>query len=66
MGSAATGIPPGALVVASPLQTSAAPYDWSFEDDVRGVDKDGEVVCRLQVRLMVLFPLILFCFSLKN
>ena len=66
MGLAATRIPIGAPLAASPLETSASPYAWSFEDDARGVDKDGEVVGRLQMRLMVLFPLSFFCLSLKN
>lgn len=64
MGSAATGIPTGALVAASPLETLASFYAWSYEDDVRDVDRDGEVIGRLQVRLRVLFPFLFLCFSL--
>ena len=58
MGSTTTGVP----VAASPLQTSASFCAWSFEDDPKDVDRDGEVIGRLQVRLMVLFPFLFFCF----
>ena len=62
MGSATTGIPTGAPVAASPLETSASFCAWSYEDDARDVDRDGEVIGRLQVRWMVLFPFLFFVF----
>ena len=62
MGSAAIRIPTGALVAASPLKTSTSFCAWSFEEDARDVDRDGEVIGRLQVRWMVLFPFLFFVF----
>ena len=60
MGSAATRIPTGALVVASPFETSASFYAWSCEDDARDVYRDGEVIGRLQVRWTVSFLIFVF------
>lgn len=62
MGSSATGIPTGAPVAASPFENSASFCAWRYEDDARDVDRDGEVIGGLQVRLMVLFPFLFFCF----
>lgn len=64
MGSAATGIPTGAPVVASPLETLDYFCGWSCEDDARDVHRDGEVIGRVQVRCMVLFPFLFFVFFL--
>ena len=47
MGSTATGIPTRAPVAASPLENLASFYAWSYEDDARDVDRDGEVIGRL-------------------
>jgi len=69
MGSTTIGIPIGALVAASPLETSAYFCAWSYEDDAKDVDRVGEVIGRLQVRWMVLFSFLFFCFLflfLKN
>lgn len=62
IGSAATGIPTGALIVVSPLETLASFGAWRFEEDSIDVDRDGEVIGRLQVRWMVLLPRLFFCF----
>jgi len=65
MGSAATGIPIRAPVVASPFQISAYFYVGGYEDDSRDVDGDGEILGKLQVRFEVLLPLVfLFLFFL--
>ena len=64
MGSATKGIPTGAPVAASPFETSVIFYAWSCEDDAKDVDRDGEVIGRLQVRWMLLFPFLFFCFFL--
>jgi len=66
MGSVAIGIPTGAPEATSSLETSTSFYAWSREDDARDVDRGGEVICRLQVRLMVLFPFLFFFLFLKN
>jgi len=63
VGSAATGIPTRAPVAASPLETSTYFYAWSFTEDARDVDRDGEAIGRLQVRWMVLLPLFFLFFS---
>ena len=62
MGSTATGIPIGALVVASTFKILASFYAWSCEDDSTDVDRYGEVIGRLQLRWLVLFPCLFFCF----
>lgn len=61
MGLAATGIPTGAPVTASPFKISAYFCTGSYEDDARDANGDGEVLGKLQVRFEVLLPL-LFCF----
>ena len=69
MGSAAIGIPTGAPVATSPLETSASFYAWSYEDDARDADGDGEVIGKLRVRFEVLLPflfLFFFLFLLKT
>jgi len=66
MGSTATRIPTGAPVATSPLETSASLYAWSYEDDAKDVDRDGEVIGRIQVRWMVLFPFLFFCFFFSS
>jgi len=64
MGSIAIGIPIGALLATSPLETSAFFYAWSFDEDAIDVYRDREVIGRLQVRWMVLLPLFFSFFSL--
>lgn len=69
MGSVATGIPIGAPVAASPFETLASFCAWIYDHDARHLDIDGEVIVRIQVRWMVLFPFLFFCsffFSLKK
>jgi len=62
MGLAAIGIPTRVPIAASPLETSAYSYAWNYGDDARDVDRDGEVIGRLQVWCMVLFPFLFFVF----
>lgn len=64
MGSAATGIPTGAPVAASPLEYSASFCAGSSEDDARDADGDGEVIGKLQVRFKALLPLFFLFFFL--
>ena len=63
-GSAATGIPIGALVVASPLQISAYFCAGGYEDDTKDAYGDGEVIGKLQVKFEVLLPFLFLFFPL--
>ena len=48
MGSTAIGIPTGAPVATSPLETSASFCAWSYEDDAKDVNIDGEVIDKVK------------------
>ena len=50
MGSTAIGIPTGAPVATYPFEIFSFFYAWSYEDDAKNADRDGEVMVRLQVR----------------
>ena len=62
MGSAATGIPTGAPIATSPFETSAISLCLELKNDVKGVDKDGGIAGKLQVKLIVPFLLMFFVF----
>lgn len=62
MGSVATGIPTGALVVASPFENSASFCAWSYEDDSRDVDKDGEVIGGISGEVDGVIPFLIFLY----
>jgi len=62
MGSAAIGIPIGAPVATSPLETLAIPYARSSIIVQEVEMNDGGIVGKLQVKLMVPFPPFIFVF----
>ena len=63
MGSTATGIPTGAPIATSPLETSAISLCLELENDSRGGDECWRDSKKLQVKLMVHFPLIFVFFQ---
>lgn len=62
MGSAATGIPIGAPIAASPFEILAYFCVGSYEDDARDADGHGEILGKLQVRFELLLPLLFLFF----
>ena len=65
MGSTTTGIPTGAPIAASPLETSAIPSAWSSRMMPEEEMNDVGIVGKPQVELMVSFPPFIFVFFFK-